>query len=1547
MAENQKKTFAEQVDDVLNGTYPKGESLMVREETPFILRQVGFRNLPMLTSQSHIKAALHPKSEENQHLHGLTLENLNEMPACLESPVMIMDSLTNSKSIVVLTDKLDSDGLPIIVSIRADGNGMFNHIDIESNYITSYYGKDDFEGFLSRNLNSGSVLYWDKEKSQALLDTMQLQLPQALISLDSDTIIRKSAAFVNTQEQEKSENTEKNEETMENNTNLTAQNAREKVQQVRDAMVKTLLEHIEKNPTDWQAGWNSFAGGAPYNGKTKTAYRGLNSLYLAVVGMARGFKDPRWVTFNQAKDLKASVKKGEKSVPVLFFDYYDKATKKFFDARTVRDMTEEEKKAYIKENVYAVLKYSSVFNAEQCHNFPERTVDEFKMPAEERENQNEAIETIIANSAAPVLYDGGNRAYYSPGTDKIHIPAIDDFDTMQDYYATALHEIAHSTGHHTRLNRDMSGGFGSESYAKEELRAELACVFMQLEQGIKLEGKHIENHAAYLSSWLDAAKKDSSVFFKAASDAQKIADYVADHYLQSVNSSELVAESEEENTKENAAQLDPMTAYMQSEQQKRAAAPNSLDRLDENVKEWYTAMYPTDDLGQEINDKITFADIQATISSGKDIYEVLGVSDNLVRERAWARLAELRGTTYANVYDEWIEGWQATVRNEANERVSKFADARALAQRLAQETGEPYVTVEWTEKSNGFPNINALDILPLSEADKKFSLLDAQAEGAQGYYKTKLHIDFVFEGKPESYENCRFDIGTEGGGIVHHIDEFLKYDTFLDDEERAEAEAALEYLQRHMEISAYLSDPKKLAELSEEEQRDINKYVADARDVLNTTAPFSNYRDNMPPTPEQLKQARERAEQIAWEDFPRDFKGDHEEETNSAFHYSINFSLDYSNDMLLANELQKLGFEEDKTVWEENSRIDDINTQNGNGVWLNRIRYTAPNGKALEGFFGRTFNGIMLEARNITGFTSTGLTEEEVQAVAEIIKDFGIDVEVSAIPIQLNAGANEHTRSHEKKDDTPPNMSQTTQNLPNLADREEYEFKALKILVESAQKGEPIGEYITFADYNYLFRTNDLALKYGGEVENGSVIVNETLANSYNELRKKYDTPPNISQTTQNSAQNANSGKREWLTIELPDGALGAQYGENTMVKMPRGEFSGYALFISSKLVKEENGKKYLRIASDFDLRLNNDGKQVVLTGAELKDSFNGVRLDKTYKRVAPSRRFAKGLENLEKNVPAELKAIPAWCCYRTKWNDEKGKKDKFLISTKDGKWISSKEPERWVSFDSALKYARENNCEGLSLLLDRKYGITCIDLDKCILNAETGEMKQRATRLVNELKGTYIERSTSGNGVHIFLKDDILKSGTYNGTSQVKAEDPRGDLEVFDEKHIISMTGDMLSENNVLSRAGSAATLYLRQELGERKQYTNQNKSATQRGSLNLNDNELIKWIRGSKQGGKFDDLYSGRGVSGNRSADDAKLAHLLLYFNGGDEQQAFRIMREAGSYRPDKPDSYYQSTIKKMNEKITEYAKHPNSSSADKKHGRFGGSGNNGSQA
>ena len=247
-------------------------------------------------------------------------------------------------------------------------------------------------------------------------------------------------------------------------------------------------------------------------------------------------------------------------------------------------------------------------------------------------------------------------------------------------------------------------------------------------------------------------------------------------------------------------------------------------------------------------------------------------------------------------------------------------------------------------------------------------------------------------------------------------------------------------------------------------------------------------------------------------------------------------------------------------------------------------------------------------------------------------------------------------------------------------------------------------------------------------------------------------------------------------------------------------------------------------------------------------------------------------------------------------------------------------------------------------MLLDKQYGITCIDLDKCI--TENGKLKERADKLVLALSETYIERSTSGNGLHIFVKDDILRDGRYNMTSVDKA---KGDLEVYDDKRIMSMTGDRISKTSRLTRAGSAATVYLRQELGERRNVSSAGSTPRPTSSLTMGDGELVRWIQGSKQGSKFNDLYHGRGVSGNRSDDDAKLAHMLLYFNGGDKDQAFRIMRESGAYRPDKPDSYYRATIDKMDAKIEVYAKRP-TFSADgpgKPKGKGPGNGRRGSQA
>lgn len=309
----------------------------------------------------------------------------------------------------------------------------------------------------------------------------------------------------------------------------TATDYRKLVDEKRQEMLNMLIESMETNPQKWVKGW--YAVDVPFNAVTLNNYNGLNALFLAIAADRKGYKDPRWVTFNQAKELGASIKSGEKASDVFYYSKYDKATKKPFDATVLDGMTSEEQVAYLRDNVSTVLKYYNVFNAEQCDKFPKNT-REVGMSAEELQSQNQRIEKIITNSAAPVSYDGRNQAYYSPISDSIHLPQIESFKTMNDYYATALHEIGHSTGHSSRLNRDLSGDFGSKSYAIEELRAELSSAFMQSDLGINLSGAEIANHAAYLKSWLSVVKEDPNVFYRAAADAGKITKYIKENYLE-------------------------------------------------------------------------------------------------------------------------------------------------------------------------------------------------------------------------------------------------------------------------------------------------------------------------------------------------------------------------------------------------------------------------------------------------------------------------------------------------------------------------------------------------------------------------------------------------------------------------------------------------------------------------------------------------------------------------------------------------------------------------------------------------------------------------------------------------------------------------------------------------------------------------------------------------------------------------------------------------------------------------------------------------------
>lgn len=203
-----EKTFAEQINDVLNGVFPKYSNLKVCD-TPQILVDIGCDRLPMLYTQRHLKDALHEKSPNNAHWHGLTLEQICNIPHLLESPAIIMDSLSPNKSadksIVICLNNVDNDNAPIIVSVKPNGQGIYEMENVSSNFITSIYGKENgFANYVERAAKSNNILFWDKEKSQALFSCQRLQLPEAINNLDSNIIIHQSRNIVKGMQQENS-----------------------------------------------------------------------------------------------------------------------------------------------------------------------------------------------------------------------------------------------------------------------------------------------------------------------------------------------------------------------------------------------------------------------------------------------------------------------------------------------------------------------------------------------------------------------------------------------------------------------------------------------------------------------------------------------------------------------------------------------------------------------------------------------------------------------------------------------------------------------------------------------------------------------------------------------------------------------------------------------------------------------------------------------------------------------------------------------------------------------------------------------------------------------------------------------------------------------------------------------------------------------------------------------------------------------------------------------------------------------------------------------
>lgn len=281
-----------------------------------------------------------------------------------------------------------------------------------------------------------------------------------------------------------------------------------------EQIASELIDRLEAGTAPWQMPFKPGEGAiAPYNATTGKPYRGANSLWLAM----QGRDDPRWLTFNQAKALGAKVRKGEHGSVIQYVRFEEERVTRDEAGNVVKDADGKSVKQSVRLESPVVVS-AVVFNAAQIDGLPP-----LEPPAEQNWPDLEAAEQILADSGAVIDHRARAGAYYTPATDTITLPEKGRFTDAAGYYATALHELGHWSGHESRLARDLTGRFGSESYAKEELRAEIAS--MMIGRDLRI-GHDPGQHAAYVKSWIKVLKEDPKEIVRAANDAEKIRAFV-------------------------------------------------------------------------------------------------------------------------------------------------------------------------------------------------------------------------------------------------------------------------------------------------------------------------------------------------------------------------------------------------------------------------------------------------------------------------------------------------------------------------------------------------------------------------------------------------------------------------------------------------------------------------------------------------------------------------------------------------------------------------------------------------------------------------------------------------------------------------------------------------------------------------------------------------------------------------------------------------------------------------------------------------------------
>jgi antirestriction protein ArdC len=289
---------------------------------------------------------------------------------------------------------------------------------------------------------------------------------------------------------------------------MTTQSSQTNIKQdVFSIVTNRIIEQLEKGKVPWRQPWSE--AGPPKNMITGRAYRGLNVLLLSSLGYPHNL----FLTLKQINELGGVVKRGEHACPVVFWSQKE----------TTKEGTEE-------KETKRILRYYSVFNIDQCISIPEERIPELFL------NENVAIESceaVVENMPQkPKIQHKGQEAHYVPKTDIINMPKLKSFVDSEAYYTALFHELIHSTGHGSRLNRESitnNEKYGSEAYSEEELIAQIGACFLSSQTGCSL--KHFPNDVAYIQGWLSRLKGDKRLVLFASSKAQRATDFILNNQL--------------------------------------------------------------------------------------------------------------------------------------------------------------------------------------------------------------------------------------------------------------------------------------------------------------------------------------------------------------------------------------------------------------------------------------------------------------------------------------------------------------------------------------------------------------------------------------------------------------------------------------------------------------------------------------------------------------------------------------------------------------------------------------------------------------------------------------------------------------------------------------------------------------------------------------------------------------------------------------------------------------------------------------------------------